>query len=623
MTRYRFYPLTCIGVLFFLFSFHLHAQKLSPKYLQLQKKLARGWNTWDYGSMLSHVRLPDGLMMKINFRQSFIGTPGDPSFFLHQFAVDRSGLVTPVAHSVNGSYTELLINDWKGNSIRVQSTTNMGEIYLLITPIKSSKDIHYNIELEVGFLWNRAGHLSRKSQSIIASDIKSNTTINSTSNILKVYQPYPTPYLVVKGDTTVSFYTGLKKDISEIIKIITVASSRYEQQSKKFDSLADGYNAIRSVLGWNTIFDPEQNRVITPVARGWNQAWQGFVLFEWDTFFASFLFGLIDKEYAYSNAIAVVKGINNKGHLGHWQMPGKQSATSMSQPPVGSMICWKLFEKFNDKWFLQEVYHELLTWNRWWMKNRINGGQLTWGGWQNSSVQIARWESGLDNSPMYDSVTMAQVNDQSLMNLADVGLNSLYAADCTFLAKIASALGHKADEQELLQRASFYYKKIAQLWNEEKGIYLNRYIDSGKWSMKLSPTLFYPFLAGVPNPLQAERMIKEHFNNPDEFYGSHLLPSISRNDSAYDNQYWRGSIWPPMNFLIYLGLKQYRPELAAELSKNSYKTFIDAWRIHHCVFENINSQKGVAKREDQLNCDPFYHWGALMGIMQFMEDGKY
>jgi hypothetical protein len=102
-----------------------------------------------------------------------------------------------------------------------------------------------------------------------------------------------------------------------------------------------------------------------------------------------------------------------------------------------------------------------------------------------------------------------------------------------------------------------------------------------------------------------------------------MLPSCAFNDKSYDNQYWRGAIWGPLNFLVYLGLKEYDSKAAVDLADKSYRLYSEAWEKHGAVFENINSQKGVENRKDQLNSDPFYHWGALMGIMKFMEEGKY
>ena len=53
-------------------------------------------------------------------------------------------------------------------------------------------------------------------------------------------------------------------------------------------------------------------------------------------------------------------------------------------------------------------------------------------------------------------------------------------------------------------------------------------------------------------------MIAKHLKNPDEFWGKWVIPSIAFNDPAFkDQDYWRGRIWGPMNYLVYLGLQNY------------------------------------------------------------------
>src|ERR1017187_2197348 len=41
----------------------------SPNYLQVQRRLARGWNTWDVHSVMTQVLLPDGLAIHIGLQQ--------------------------------------------------------------------------------------------------------------------------------------------------------------------------------------------------------------------------------------------------------------------------------------------------------------------------------------------------------------------------------------------------------------------------------------------------------------------------------------------------------------------------------------------------------------------------
>jgi len=601
----------------------VQSQNVSRNYLDMQTRLTKGWNTWSYGSMLNHVLLPEGLALKVNLRQAFIGTPGDADYFVNEFTTDTSDLVQPVAHSFDGKYTELIINNWKGNSIRVQSAALEKDIIILITPILKSKDLRFNVELETGMMWNKKGLLERTGDFITASTGKTSYQIRSTSPVIESYHSYMSPYLACKGDTSIGFYTGNKKTLDQITQTIELAKNNYHNYAKKFGDLAEAFEGIQTVLAWNTIYDAGKNRVISPVTRGWNEAWQGFVLFEWDTYFASFLFSLDNKDLAYSNAIAITKGLNENGFVGQWQMPNGRVANSISQLPVGSMICWMIYEKYKEKWFLEEVYNELLCWNKWWLSNRMNNGFLTWGCGKDDIPLMASLESGLDNSPMYEDVKMMKVGDNSLFNIADVGLNSVYVSDCMYLAKMANVLGKSADEKELIDRAKKFSILTQKLWDDKSGIFLNKFLDKNGSNERLSPTLFYPMLAGVASKDQANRMIKEHFYNPDEFYGEYIIPSCPFNDKSFDNNYWRGSIWGPMNFLVYLGLRDYDKKAATELAEKSYNLYLKAWTDHGCVFENINSKTGVNHIKDQLNSNPFYHWGALMGMMKFMEEGKY
>jgi hypothetical protein len=162
-------------------------------------------------------------------------------------------------------------------------------------------------------------------------------------------------------------------------------------------------------------------------------------------------------------------------------------------------------------------------------------------------VVYALYESGLDNSPMYDGVPFNPKTN--LIEISDVGLNALYVADCQALEEIARILGREEDRAELRGREGKYAAALAMLWDEKAGIYLNRRTDIGEASSKLSPTNFYPLIAKAPTPEQARRMIQEHYFNAQEFHGEWVMPSIARNVPGYgDQNYWRGRIWGPHEF---------------------------------------------------------------------------
>jgi neutral trehalase len=153
------------------------------------------------------------------------------------------------------------------------------------------------------------------------------------------------------------------------------------------------------------------------------------------------------------------------------------------------------------------------------------------------------------------------------------------------LKEIALVLGHKEDAKELSKRSKIYSKALESLWDEETGIYRNKRLDTGELSPALSPTNFYPMLAGCPIK-HVERMINEHYFNPDEFHGEYILPSIARNCTGFtDNDYWRGRIWGPMNFLVYLGMQNYDiKEARQDLVDKSYNLLMKNWKKNAWTF---------------------------------------
>jgi glycogen debranching enzyme len=114
-------------------------------------------------------------------------------------------------------------------------------------------------------------------------------------------------------------------------------------------------------------------------------------------------------------------------------------------------------------------------------------------------------------------------------------------------------------------------------------------------------------------------MVREHLENPEEFGGEFVLPSIARNDPAYkDQNYWRGRVWGPMNYLVYLGLRNYDQSGArTELAEKSLNLFFREWKKNGHVHENYNATLGEG--DDVSSSDRFYHWGALLGLITHQE----
>ena len=607
----------------------------SAKYQQVQKRLASGWNTWDVHSVTTQVLLPDGLAIHVGLKHN---STLYSDAFLSDALIGRqtpgAEQVFPGPHSWEGKYTDLRLS-WKGHDLRLQTAHEGGNLVILATPISSPplSAVPATIVFSVNYLWDRPGNATRQSGHIEAHGPLGTVGVYCTCKNATVAEDVNLPvgdaYLSTDFVEPVGISTGVPLGVEKIRAIIDRASEAYHQSVARSGRAADVVDAIQTVLGWDTIYEPEGRRVLSPVSRVWSVNWGGYVIFDWDTFFAATMASIGDRDLAYADAIETLRSETQQGFVPNYARSGDWKSSDRSEPPVGSITVLGIYQRFHDRWFLREAFAPLLRWNIWWAKTRDMQGYLAWGSnGDNMPADLddtargtragAILESGLDNSPMYDDATFNATTHT--LEFADVGLMSMYIADCDALATIADNLGETAAASEIRERATGYRTKLATLWDNNAGIFLNKDLHTGQFSSRLSPTNFYPLLAKAATPQQAEVMIKNHLLNPKEFWGEWVVPSIARDDPAFkDQNYWRGRIWGPMNYLVYLGLRNYNePQVQRELAEKSYALFLEEWKKNGHVHENYNGITGAG--DDVTSSDRFYHWGALLGYIQYLQE---
>jgi putative isomerase len=597
----------------------------TPEYRELQKKLCTGWNTWYTHSFMSHVLLPEGFSINI-----CVARPGlwETGYLRETYkgskSLPRPEEVKPGLRSDDGSYTSLEVK-FKEEVIKVESAIDGEDQLILVTPEKPSKN---QLIIEAGLPWDRRGLIGIEANQLTGKLPHRTIVVSATEQPVKDgYVVSYNPHLTLQLKKETGIYTGKNRSLAEIKVIIERNRAVQQKRVDSYGNLSEAFKAMQTILAWNTIYDAPNNRAITPVSRSWNHSWGGFVLFDWDTYFASYMCAMFNKDLAYANAVEITKAITPDGFVPNYQAPFGVTSWDRSQAPVGSLVILEIYRRYKEKWFLNEVYDELLSWNLWWAKTRDVGGYLAFGSnnvpdslrtIEKHNMQAAKYES-LDNSPLYDDIQFNPVTHT--MDLADVSLMSYYVMDCNALSEIAKILDRKSDIPELRERSEKYAKKLMTMWDEEEGIYLNKRLDTGEKSYRIAPNNFYPMLAKVATQKQAGTMMQKQYFNPEKFYGEFMIPSISRDDPAFkDNSYWRGRIWAPMNFLVYLGMRNYDlPEARKDLVEKSMRLFMKSWKENGSVFENYNSVTG--RGDDKVSADPFYHWGALLGFMSFVENG--
>jgi putative isomerase len=201
--------------------------------------------------------------------------------------------------------------------------------------------------------------------------------------------------------------------------------------------------------------------------------------------------------------------------------------------------------------------------------------------------------------------------------MEDVGLNSLLVWEAEHLAQIARQLGLEADAAALDERAEHLAALVRErLWDDGRGVFANR-LWSGRFARSLAPTSFYPMTAGIATGEQAERMVRQHLLDPNGFGGDRPVAGTPHDDpAAADNVYWRGRVWPPFNYLVFLGLRRYGyAEEARMLADRSAAMFDLGWRDRRS-YENFNQRTGEGG--DSPDSDPFYTWGALLPLLSLL-----
>lgn len=393
------------------------------------------------------------------------------------------------------------------------------------------------------------------------------------------------------------------------------------QQEGRFGCCAE---ALRDVMAWNTLADFKNGRVLTSLTRFWiDKKFGGWFLWLDDVLYHALCAAWSgDWATARCNICASMENAVPAGNLA-CLMSEFTEWVDRSQPPIFGYIVLKYYELTHDLSLVRQVFPTLHRAHLWWFEHRDGNGNgvLEYGsspdcgdGHFKRTKLAAKDEAAMDNSPMYDSARF--VPEAGTLNMEDVALNSLLALEGESLAKLARALGDADTAQTLSAQTDAFKRRIDErLWDEERGLYANRHWENGFVSP--SPTSFYPLVAGIPTPERARRLV-EHIFDESEFWTAAPLPSIWQKDPAVrDDVYWRGRMWPPLNFFTYLGLKRYGfQEEAHRLAQRSAQVFARAWEEERACYENYNTFTGVGKSVD---ADPFYGWGALLPLMWVLE----
>ncbi|MCC6730843.1 MAG: hypothetical protein IT208_16035 [Chthonomonadales bacterium] len=582
---------------------------------------AVGWNTWSF-ERLTALSYVDGDRLELELRVSIL----DEIERERTSTFGWGDVVDLGPHAYDGSYLRLELNAGFEARFELEAASEGDRLALRVTPTRTSARRVVVEMVRPG----RCGSWEREGDTWRLGDWRVACEGALPPHTLYLRAPGP----CAAGGRGERLVVAASRDEAPggADAFIDAARERYAGRCvRSGGALGEAAEAITRAAAWNTVYDVSGRGICTTASRDWCRDWQSVVLFGWDTYFHGLVAAVEDPAVAWANFAASLAGATPSGFVPNWSLGSGVATVDRSQPPVGAFAVWKTWLRDLDDGRLATLYPGLLRWHRWWMGARgTPEGLLAWGSDADAAYAFPElkqamygaqicccYESGMDNSPMFDGVPYDPVTGR--MAQADVGLTSLYALDAECLAAIAGALGRGEDAASLGAEADAVRERInALLWCEEEGIYLNRRAD-GRWSRRRSPTSFYPLLCGAPDARQLARLVDGHLLNPAEFWGEYPLPSIARSDPAYrDNDYWRGRIWAPMVYLVAAGLRRCgRRETARALAGAGLRMMLANWREGRAIYENYSAETGSGG--DVPNADPLYVWGGLLGLAALEE----
>lgn len=283
--------------------------------------------------------------------------------------------------------------------------------------------------------------------------------------------------------------------------------------------------------------------------------------------------------------------------------PRRPQTSGIVQPPIHATAALHVHRHAQDPErataFLRELLPKLHAWHEYIYRDRTRDGDGLAEVWH-------PWESGMDNSPLWDEAlarmvlapedvpeyrrvdtTLAEaserptnfdydryaylvglfrdhsyradeIRDTSPFVIQTVIFNSLFVQGNRDLAEIARAVGEDGTQYEewAEQTAAAMNEK---LWDEERSIYLDYDVRGGERIATRTAGGFTPLYAGVPSRDRAERMVAR-IGDAGVALGDNewAITSLRPDDPRFEpTLYWRGPIWPVMNWFLYRGLLRY------------------------------------------------------------------
>lgn len=282
-------------------------------------------------------------------------------------------------------------------------------------------------------------------------------------------------------------------------------------------------------------------------------------VWQWDAYFHALAYRHVDMglaedqiriflDHQLPNGM-IPDAVHDEGLVTRLPMP---VAAPVTKPPLAAWAALKLHEISGNTAFLDEIYDNIVRWNRWWLAENDSDGD--------GVIEYTHpYSSGLDDSPLWDLGMPVESPD----------LNTYLYIQMESLAKMARLLGMSREAAGWTRRArQLLARLVRHSYDAQAGLF---------WAQKqhrrvpvLTPFNLYPLWSGRLAPAINERLLA-HLTNPAELWRPFPLPSVAHSDPAFDAlTMWRGPVWLNINYIFVEALQRVgRRDLARALADRS------------------------------------------------------
>ncbi len=317
-------------------------------------------------------------------------------------------------------------------------------------------------------------------------------------------------------------------------------------------------------------------------------------LWLWDSVFHAIGFRNFNGKLAEDLILAVFDTQGDNGFIPH--MSNVTYHSNVTQPPVIAWGAYLVYQKTKNVDFLKIIFEKNKNFLLWCQNNRRDRKEELYTWFTDDDVNCRCGESGMDNSPRFDTHHRLQAIDHSCF----------MANEARYMKKIADIIGDENNSKFFAEWFETIKNDINRiLWCEEDKFYYDYDMETESHHKIQSVASFLPLFSGVCEPSQAKALFG-HLTNPETFYTEFSIPSISKKDKTFGSDMWRGPVWINYNYMIASGLYEYSySELANEIEEKTINILKFWYEKTGVMFEFYDCENKRAPYELNRKGEPF------------------